>query len=58
MFKRFAKKKQVKLKAELHIFISQKRNIIDADIFHDDKKLSILCYLADIVEKTNTKLSL
>lgn len=56
---RVVKKKRVaELKAELHIFISQKRNIIAADIFHDDKKLSVLCYLADIFEKTNTKLSL
>lgn len=58
VFKSCKKKRVAELKAELHIFISQKRNIIAADIFHDDKKLSVLCYLADIFEKTNTKLSL
>ena len=34
----------VELKAELHISVSQKMNIIDADILPDDKKLSISCY--------------
>lgn len=29
----------VELKAELHISVSQKMNIIDADILPDDKKL-------------------
>ena len=40
-------KRIVELKAELHIFILQKMNILDADLFHDGKKLSTVCYLAD-----------
>lgn len=50
------KKGVVELKAELHIFILQEMNSIE--IFHGEKKLSILCSLADIFAKTNSKLFL
>lgn len=51
-------KRAVELKAELHIFILQRTNILDTYIFHDDKKLSIVYYLTDIFETTNSRLCL
>lgn len=48
-------KRVVELKDELHIFLLQKDKCSKfADLFCDDKWLSVVCYLADIFEKINT----
>lgn len=43
------------VKDELCIFLSQKdKGSKFADLFRDDKSLSVACYLADIFKKINT----
>lgn len=58
VFKRVVKKRSCRTQSWITHFYFTKGEYYRSWYFPYDKKLSILCYLADIFGKTNTKLSL